>query len=313
MQPYSLALLFVCAAAAVSAQPPSAQDALAAIDACVANLDAELDVGYARIAARCPRLARTLEQSGWAEWLPRGWKEARNDLSSGSLVELRDLVARELQVSTGTRVPNVAHLNKVLTSLGSATRERGSLWNRFRAWLRMLVERNARSDPHSWLDDMVRTDGRSQTVIDLTTYAALAVVVGLAGVIVVSEVRAAGLLRSRRRAGDPVVPAAPEARRVTWRDVEQADTAEKSRLLFELVLARLTELHRVQPAGALTVRELAHSVELPDDEDRRRLHEIARTAEQARYSAASLAPATVGKVVERGRQLLANLEAAGAG
>src|SRR5688572_3370644 len=103
-----LAILILCGCATAAAQPkakPLAQDGLAAIDTCIAQLDAALDVGYERIAARCPRLGRSLEQSGWAQWLPRGWKEARNDLSAGSLAELRTLVARELDASAGTRVP----------------------------------------------------------------------------------------------------------------------------------------------------------------------------------------------------------------
>src|SRR3569833_3488934 len=64
-------------------------------DACVARLDPQLDIGYDRIAARCPELMRQLEAGAWAPWLPRGWKESGNDLSAGSLKELRELVTRE--------------------------------------------------------------------------------------------------------------------------------------------------------------------------------------------------------------------------
>jgi hypothetical protein len=53
------------------ASPEAAEtDALRAIDACIARLDAQIDVGYERIARRCPDLAPTLEQSGFAAWLP---------------------------------------------------------------------------------------------------------------------------------------------------------------------------------------------------------------------------------------------------
>ena len=40
----------------------TAPDALAAVDACIPRLDVELDVGYERIAARCPDLTRALAQ-----------------------------------------------------------------------------------------------------------------------------------------------------------------------------------------------------------------------------------------------------------
>src|SRR4051812_45744955 len=75
--------------------PHAPGDAMVNIDACVARLEPQLDIGYDRIAARCPDLMRELEAGAWAPWLPRGWKESGNDLSAGSLKELRELVTRE--------------------------------------------------------------------------------------------------------------------------------------------------------------------------------------------------------------------------
>ncbi|MEJ5755965.1 hypothetical protein, partial [Salmonella enterica] len=57
------------------------------VDSCVRVLDPQLDIGYDRIAARCPDLARELEHGAWSSWLPRGWKESGNDLSAGGLKE----------------------------------------------------------------------------------------------------------------------------------------------------------------------------------------------------------------------------------
>src|SRR5262245_30678106 len=112
-----LAVLIVTGSTAALAQEPDAA-ALAAIDSCVARLDPELDVGFDRIAARCPELARTLEHSGWAAWLPRGWKESRNDLSAGSLTELRAVVIRELRPPQVARTPQVARLHEILAEMG---------------------------------------------------------------------------------------------------------------------------------------------------------------------------------------------------
>ena len=298
------------AAVAGPAQPKTAaHEALTAIDACIARLDATLDVGYERVSTRCPQLARSLERSDWAQWLPSGWKEARNELSAGSLAELRLLVSRELEERGGVRAPRVNRLNAVLAGLGPAAKERSSLWSRFRAWLRTVVERNSRSDNRSWLDKMIQRNGRSQTVIDLLTYGALGLIVVLAGVIVVNEMRAAGLLQARTRAAAGEAPlGAARISRLSWRDVEHAATAEKPRLLLELVIAKLAELKRIPPAGALTVRELARHVELADAADRERLTDIAFTAERARYSAASLPAETVGQTMQRGRELLRRLE-----
>src|SRR5438132_3905468 len=97
---YGFAAVAMGCAAAVLATPrspvPPGQEAIAALDACIARLDPSLDVGYARIAARCPSLTLRLTQSAGVQWLPRGWQEAHNDLSAGSLAELRTLLAREL-------------------------------------------------------------------------------------------------------------------------------------------------------------------------------------------------------------------------
>lgn len=308
-----MAVWILCAAAVSPVQSQTqagGQEARAAIGACIAQLDPALDVGYARIAARCPHLTPSLERSGWAQWLPRGWKEAHNDLSAGSLEELRTLVARELEVpATRTHAPSVARLNEVLAGLGPAARERSSLWSRFRAWLRTVVERNKPQDDRSWLDKMIQRNGRSQTVVDLLTYAALGLIVVLAGVIIANEMRAAGLVRSRALAPAGHAPSDQARRtRVSWHDVERAATREKPRLLLELVIAKLTELRHIPPAGALTVRELTRMAEFMDVRDRERLNNIALTAERARYSAGTLEPEAVGAAIEGGRELLERLD-----
>ena len=88
-------LALLLAAAAATAAGVQARDPLQAIDECVTRLDNELDVGYARIAARCPQLAATLGESAFAPWLPADWKRPDNELSAAGLSELRAQLARE--------------------------------------------------------------------------------------------------------------------------------------------------------------------------------------------------------------------------
>ena len=167
------------------------------IDSCVARLDPQLDIGYDRIAARCPDLMRQLETGAWASWLPRGWKEPGNDLSAGSLKEFRELVDRE----SGTReanpatAPNVHSLQPILTALAGSRDATG--WSRFKSWLRSVLERREQPTAESWFSQMVAHVGISQSVIRLITYAALAAVVVLAAAIVVNELRTAGLFGRR--------------------------------------------------------------------------------------------------------------------
>lgn len=306
--PLLAALLMTAAPLAplAAAQP----DPLAAIDACIARLDPQLDVGFERVAARCPDLAPALEQGGWAAWLPRGWKEPHNDLSAGSLAELRATVQRELSPRTPVRELEVQRLKGVLDELGDASQQRSSVAARFKQWLRSLFQRRAEEPEVGVLSGLLDQLGVSDAVIEMFTYAMLAGVVALAGLIVFNELRAAGVLRGRRARGIPGDDAniGKERRRPTLRDIEQAEPGERPRLLLELIAAKLTDLKRLPPAGAFTVREIARAAQLREEPDRSRLAELALTAERARYAADGVAPSVVDTAVAHGRALLTTLD-----
>src|SRR3569833_1396763 len=112
------AVVLVLIAPLHAAEPDSLATARKAIDDCTPRLDAQADVGYDRVAVRCPTLAGALERSGVEQWLPQGWKEIRNNLSVGSLRELRSLLDRELTAHASERKPRVEKLNDVLAGLG---------------------------------------------------------------------------------------------------------------------------------------------------------------------------------------------------
>jgi hypothetical protein len=318
MKRWIVAALLVLPAAAPAAPQtvtPAARDvtdpnAVAVIDACIARLDAQIDVGYERIARRCPDLAPALEQSGWAAWLPQGWKESRNDLSAGSLKELRAVVSRELATRPALQTPRVERLKEILADLGTTGQQRSGAWSRFKKWVRSLFERAGQQNRESWLSRLVSRAGVSDTVIELITYIALALVVALAGFIVFNELRLAGLL-GRKRAegaanGDPAAPGTHA--RLTWKDVERAAFIDQPRLLLELIATKLTDLGRLPPAGAFTAREIVRAADLDQAADRGRLQDVALTAERTRYAAESVPPAAVDAAVGSGRELLARLE-----
>lgn len=305
-------LVLACLAALPPAARCAAPDPLKAIDECLARLDAGTDVGYARIASRCAELARALEGSGWSAWLPRGWNEPGNDLSAGSLRELRVLVARELATTVeADRAPSVQRLEQVLAELGPAGQERGGLWARLRNWLQTILESRGQEDGPHWLDRMIERVGRSQVVIELITYASLALIIVLAVLIVVNELRAAGVLRSRRRREEDrdVEAELPRPRaRVTMRDVEAAELRHKPRLMLELVTEWLAERRMLPPPRGLTVRELLRSAELAQAEDRARLAKLAEAAEQESFAEHGAAPSMIESAVACGRELLDRLQ-----
>jgi hypothetical protein len=96
---------------------------------------------------------------------------------------------------------------------------------------------------------------------------------------------------------------------MAWSDIERAPLADKPRLLLEMIVKRLSDRGYLPPAGALTVRELTRSVQLPEPDDRTRLSDLALAAERLRYSARELESGALHESVARGRELLDRLDA----
>jgi len=301
--------------AGTSAVSASRDEPSRSIAECLARLDAQLDIGYQRIVARCPDLTRKLEASGWSAWLPPDWKRSDNDLSAASLKELQRLAALELATHPAIRAPRVGQLAAVLADLRERHRRPGTWRARLTAWLHEPRGSPA-SDPGApvgW-GQALPPVGLSDALIELLCRAALAVTVVLAALIVVNELRVAGLLRLSRRAA---VSAADEASgdepRPFWSEIEQAPLEERPRLLVTRIAAQLSQRSHLAAAHALTARELTRAAQLPDEEDRRRLGELALTAEHLSFSGSLLPALEIAAAVERGRELLGHLDAAGAG
>jgi Domain of unknown function (DUF4129) len=285
---------------------------IAIVEACSERLDPQIDIGYERIAARCPDLARRLEQNALAAWLPEGWKDAGNNLSAGSLQELAVLMRREIATPATGRTPNVKHLHAVLVEIGQSTQQQSSLWRRMRLWLHKVFPSSAEPTDTGWIPRMISRIGLPQTVIELVTYLALAVVIGLSVLILTNEVRQTGLFRRRLGRTESVsrITTVESRVRLDWRDVERAELADKPRVLLELLLDRLTRAHRLPPAHSLTTREISRAASLPDQQNAERLRLIAQTAERLRYASRAPSGAEIEQVVEDGRVLLAELEQA---
>ncbi len=302
----------------------STEAARGAIDSCIGRLNPETDIGYERIAARCPDLARRLDAAGLSGWLPRDWKKTGNDLSSDGLRELGNLLAledRDSAVSSArAHRPNVSHLPAVLAGFAGADAAEGrGWWARTKAWLRDVFEHREEEDD-SWFSRVVGRNGLSQAVIELVSYIALALVVVLALVIVANELRVDGALgrflrRSviRRRVPVPVEAELESASVLTWEEVHQAAPAQRPRMLLELIASRLTEEGRLPESRGLTVRELARLARLPDEADRRRLAELAQMSERVRFSNEPVPDTAVAAVLEDGRLLLERISVAADG
>jgi len=301
-----LLALLLAAAGATSAD---ARDAVTAIDACMHRLDPGLDVGYARVAERCPDLAASLAASPAAAWLPRDWNRPHNELSAGSLGELRTLLTRPPPVPA-VRPPRVERVAAHLAAIDTTDQRQRGWWARFKDWLREVLARRAGESHEAWIGQWLASMNLPQAVLNTIAWVALAGVVALAVVIVANELRVVGLLgRGQPRSPTPSSGGAPASGAVTLQQVDEASSSQQPRLLLELIMARLRAQQRLPPAGALTVHELTRAARLADEADRGRLGALAAACERLRFAAREVPAAMLAAALARGRELLGSLDA----
>jgi hypothetical protein len=299
-----LALLLVAAGA------PAAQtrDALGTLDACIGELDRGLDVGYARIAARCPELTPSLLASPWAAWLPADWNKPDNQLSAQGLSELRDLLARESAPAVTGRVLGIERVGAVLAKIHEAPPPVG-WWSRFKQWLRELFTPRPSQERGWWrwlFGDAHLAPGLTKAIV----WGSLTFVIALAVAVVLNELRLAGLLRARQRGARAARAADAGHGGLTLAEIDRASPAAQPALLLDFIATRLAEQDRLPPARAFTAREVARRARLPDEADRVRLAELAAVCERVRFSGRAVAPQAVAAAVARGRELLSTLATA---
>ena len=321
----TLAMSLLVMSHLVRASGISTETARGAIDSCIGRLNPETDIGYERVAARCPGLARRLDEAGLSAWLPPGWKKPGNDLSAGGLRELGSMLVREeherAAAPARAHQPDISHLPAVLagSAVGYGAAPGRGWWARTKAWLRDVLERRE-EEAGSWFSRVVGQNGLSQAMIELVSYVALALVVVLAVVIVVNELRVDGVLGRlwrryviRQPAAVPVGAERNGAAVLSREDVRKAALAQRPRMLLDLIASRLTEEGRLPQSRGLTVRELTRLARLPDEADRRRLGELARMSERMRFSNEPIPDTAVGTVLEEGLLLLERISAASDG
>ena len=164
----ALLALLLAAALVPCAQ---ARAALEAIDDCLARLDTELDVGYARIAARCPDLTAALGASSFAPWLPADWKRPDNQLSAAGLSELRAQLVREGGRGDNRRpAPRSERVASVLASVTHGDAASIGWWQRFKDWLRRILTTRAPTDS-GWLRRWLAGIELSRSATRLITWA----------------------------------------------------------------------------------------------------------------------------------------------
>jgi hypothetical protein len=270
---------------AAGVTPPADDPALAAVEACRGKLDARRDVGLDRIEKRCPDLVATLESAPWYGLLPADLRERRDELSADSLRELVELVRGAKHEAAVREAPSVESLGPVLAELGAKGQEGASRWERFKRWLKEKLERrNDAKDEDSWLDKLGRQFETSEGVARAITYAGYALLGVLVILVVISELRAAGILGRGRRELRRQDPRTGWRRRLQLADVAAAPLAERPGLLLRLLGEALTRAHRLPAADGLTASAIARRARLDEESDRAGLAQVAATADAVRFS-----------------------------
>ena len=305
MSRWLLALLL----AAAGWPTAGAHDALDAIDGCLRELDPGLDVGYQRIAARCPDLTPTLVQSQYAAWLPRDWNQTGNLLSADGLTELRALLTREPAATAARGAPSVEHVAAVLAKVTQSEQPRAGWWTRLRQWLREVLAPRPERAGESWWRRLIGDARLSDVALEAAGWGAMLLVIALAVVVVINELRVAGVLKARERAHGRARTPATTPGALTLEDLERVSPLEQPSLLLELIARRLVAQERLPPARSLTVHELTRAARLPGESDRERLRELATTCERVRFGDQQESSSTLAAAIARGRELLAALEA----
>jgi len=302
---WAAVILIALASAEAPAAPPAA-DVFDAVAACIARLDPEIDVGFERIAARCPGIAHRLQASDWAAWLPPGWQDDHGNLTARSLAALRPVVAGELVLRTSTRTPQVALVQPILADLAARNPPPGGWWEAMRSWLRSLFAPAPKGGANAF-EKLLSRVALPQALLWFVAYATLALVVLLAGFIVANEWRAYAPGRGRSSTPRACGQAHAAKMPLTWHDVEGASFEERPRMLLELIAARLTAARRLPTSAAFTVRELARAAELADAADRDSLDEVAAAAERLCFAVQAPSAASIAQALKRGRELLDRL------
>lgn len=305
MSRWLLALLL----AAAGWSRAGAHDAVGAIDACLQQLDPALDVGYQPIAARCPELAPTLLQSQYSAWLPPDWNQPGNLLSADGLSELKTLLTREPAAKAGRGAPSVEHVAAVLAKVTQSESPRGTWWARLKQWLREALTPRPQRAGVPWWRRLIGDARLSDVVIEALGWGALLLVIALAVVVVINELRVAGVLKARERAHGRALDPAAGSGALTLEDLERVSPLEQPALLLELITRRLAEQERLPPARSLTLHELTRAARLPEESDREHLRELATVCERVRFSDREENLSTLATALSHGRELLATLQA----
>jgi len=281
------------------------EQALERIEGCRSSLAPDVDVGFDRIALRCPDLPQLLEATQLAHWLPSGWKRDGNNLTSKGLAELQSLLQTELTRVPLRAAPSTASLAAILGNVNAEVPSTG-WWARFRAWLRRALQaEQPDSQAPAWMRSLhIPPAVLAKLVIGFAVVGALLVLA-----VVTNELRAAGILRRRRARSKQQSPAdnAALGPPLRSRSIDAVPLADRPAMLLRIAADRLSAA-APHSRDALTARELQQLLRSSDFPLKPAaapiLASLVETAELIRYAQIVPPDSNLEEVVAQGRILL---------
>jgi hypothetical protein len=234
--------------------------------------------GIEALRADCPEIDTAIGDLQLATLLPADWNKR---LSPRALADLGALAERYAQQPPGA-LPSPSSLRTIARGMASPTAA-PSWWERFKSCLGSWLDSDRRRWP-DWLRDL----HLSGTAARLLFYGSIALVILTAVVVVVKELRAAGVFGSARRRA-PVRGVATSAspgideRVLVLGDVDAAPEHLRPVILLRLLVTALTRSHRLESAGVLTCRELIAAARFDTPAQRDVFSSVALSAEQTLY------------------------------
>ncbi|HKU14763.1 MAG TPA: DUF4129 domain-containing protein [Steroidobacteraceae bacterium] len=275
------------------------------IDSCIDSAPEDA-TGLTKLEEACPGLTSALDESGYLALLSTGTREQLDTYDLQDLLQVDDWYGDEAAGDL-----DVARLGPVLDSLRAQEPERPLTWfERFKRWLRSLLERNRSGEENDWLSRLLRGVDIPRAVTSAILYGAIMLIVGLALAVVVNELRVAGIFRKRHGLQDDSVAAGAAVAASESEDLDALSLDRKASLLLRMLVATLVKSGRLKTERSLTHRELCTRAAFDNAEQRESFRRVAALAERSVYGTGAVPAAEVEPIVAAAQALDAQLRGA---
>lgn len=308
-----IALLVLLAVAPAAWCQAAGQDEerspLDVIGDCSGSADEET-AGLTALEEECPGVTRALEQSGYLPLLSTSERDGLDVYDLSDVLTVDDWYADH---DSAAREPDVAALGPILQALRAQQPERPLTWlERLRRWLRSMADRPER-DSDNWFSRWLDKTHVTEVVATTLLFGVLALILALTILVIVNELRAAGVFRKRLATeADGIATGNAAAAVDAAVDVDSLPPDRKASMLLRMLVTTLVQSGRLRTERSLTHRELCARANFDDAEQRESFKRVAALAERTVYGSSEVPAAEVEPIVMAARALDAQLRGASA-